>query len=84
MVRPYEENEREAHSEKNARCGNTREKKKRAAKHKMERRMQERHDRDASERGQDRLGRLVCAAKNFVTSSRHCRNTVDTSKQTTK
>ena len=32
MVWPCEENERGAHSEKNARCGNTREKKKRAAK----------------------------------------------------
>ena len=53
MVRPCEENERGAHSEKNARCGNTREKKKRAAKPKMERRMQERHDRGGSERGQD-------------------------------
>ena len=53
MVRPCEENERGAHSEKNARCGNTREKKKRAAKPKMERRMQERHDIDGSERGQD-------------------------------
>ena len=52
MVRPCEENEREAHSEKNARCGNTRENKKRAAKPTMERRMQERHDRDGSERGQ--------------------------------
>ena len=45
VVRPCEENERGAHSEKNARCGNTREKKKRAAKPKMARRMQERHDR---------------------------------------
>ena len=53
MVRPCEENERGAHSEKNARCGNTREKKKRAAQPKMERRMQERHDRGGSERGQD-------------------------------
>ena len=35
--RPCEENERGAHSEKNARCGHTREKKKRAAKPKMER-----------------------------------------------
>ena len=32
VVRPCEENERGAHSEKNARCGHTREKKKRAAK----------------------------------------------------
>ena len=32
MVRPCEENERGAHSEKNARCGHAREKKKRAAK----------------------------------------------------
>ena len=44
MVRPCEENEGGAHSEKNARCGNTREKKKRAAKPKIERRMQERHE----------------------------------------
>ena len=36
MVRPCEENERGAHSEKNARCGHTREKKKRVAKPKME------------------------------------------------
>ena len=35
MVRPCEENERGAHSEKNARCRHTREKKKRAAKPKM-------------------------------------------------
>ena len=37
VVRPCEENERGAHSEKNARCGHTREKKKRAAKPKMDR-----------------------------------------------
>ena len=37
VVRPCEENERGAHSEKNARCRHTREKKKRAAKPKMER-----------------------------------------------
>ena len=55
MVRPCEENERGAHGEKNARCGNTTEKKKRAAKPKMERRMQERHDRDGYERGQDNI-----------------------------
>ena len=53
MVRPCEENERGAHSEKNARCGHTREKKARAAKPRMERRMQERHDRGGSERGQE-------------------------------
>ena len=53
VVRQFEENEREAHREKNAGCGNTREKKKRAAKPKMERRMQERHDRDGFERGQE-------------------------------
>ena len=52
VVRPCEKNERGAHSEKNARCGNTREKKKKAAKPKMERRMQERHDSDGSESGQ--------------------------------
>ena len=37
VVRPCEENERGAHSEKNARCRHTREKKKRAAKPNMER-----------------------------------------------
>ena len=37
VVRSCEENERGAHSEKNARCGHTREKKKRAAKHKVDR-----------------------------------------------
>ena len=37
VVRPCEENERGTHSEKNARCRHTREKKKRAAKPKMER-----------------------------------------------
>ena len=36
VKRPCEENERGAHSEKKARCGHTREKKKRAAKPKME------------------------------------------------
>ena len=35
MVRPREKNERGAHSEKNSRCGHTREKKKRAAKPKV-------------------------------------------------
>ena len=35
VVRPCEENERGAHSENNARCRHTREKKKRAAKPKM-------------------------------------------------
>ena len=59
MVRPCEENKREAHSEKNVRCGDTGEKKKMAAKPKMERRMQERHDRDGSERGQhDKLSSM--------------------------
>ena len=53
LVPPCEENERGAHSEKNARCGNTRETKNRATKPKMERRMQERHDSAGSERGQD-------------------------------
>ena len=37
VVGPCEENERGAYSEKNAGCGHTREKKKRAAKPKMER-----------------------------------------------
>ena len=37
VVRPCEENERGAHSENNARCRHTREKKTRAAKPKMER-----------------------------------------------
>ena len=59
VVRPCDEDERGAHSEKNARCGNTRQKKKRAAKPKMERRMQERHDRGWSERGQhDKQGSM--------------------------
>ena len=53
VVRPCEETERGAHSEKNARCGHTGGKKKRMAKPTMERCMQERHDRDGSERGQD-------------------------------
>ena len=53
VAQPCEENERGAHSEKNARCGHTREKKMNAAKPKMERRMQEIHDRGGSERGQD-------------------------------
>ena len=59
MVRLCEENERGAHSEKNARCGHTVEKKKRTAKPTMERCMQERHDRSGSERGQhDKQGRM--------------------------
>ena len=37
VVRPCEENEMGAHSEKNARCGHTSEKKKRAVKPRMER-----------------------------------------------
>ena len=36
VVRPYQENEREAHSEKNARCGHTMLKKKRDSKPKVE------------------------------------------------
>ena len=48
VVRPCEENEREAHSEKNVRCGNAGEKKKRTAKPTMEICMQERHDRGGS------------------------------------
>ena len=51
MLRACEENERGAHSDTNASCGNTREEKKREAKPKMERRMQERHDRGGAERG---------------------------------
>ena len=39
VVRPCDDNERGAHREKDARCGHTGEKKKRAAKPKMERRM---------------------------------------------
>ena len=50
--RPCKENERRAHSEKNVRCGHTGERKKRTAKPKMERCIQERHDRGGSERGQ--------------------------------
>ena len=45
MVRPCEENGRGAHSEKNARCGHTRENKKRAAKIKMKRCVSERYER---------------------------------------
>ena len=52
MIRPCDENERGAHREKNARCGHTGEEKKRAAKPKMERCMQERYDRGGAERGQ--------------------------------
>ena len=37
VVHPCEENKRGAHSEKNSRCGHTRETKKREAKHKLER-----------------------------------------------
>ena len=37
VARPFEEKERGAHSEKNDRCGHTRENKKRAAKRKIER-----------------------------------------------
>ena len=37
VVRPCDEHERGAHSEKNARCGHSREKKKRAAKPKVAR-----------------------------------------------
>ena len=51
-LRPLEENERGAHSEKNVRCGNTEEKKKRTAKPTMERCMQERHDKSECERAQ--------------------------------
>ena len=51
-LRPCEEKERGAHSEKNVRCGNTGEKKKRTAKPTMERCMQERHDKSESERAQ--------------------------------
>ena len=59
VVRPCEENERGAHSEKNVRCGHTGEKKKRTAKPTMEKCMQERHDRRGSERGQhDKQGRM--------------------------
>ena len=42
VIRPCEENERRAHSEKNVRCGHTGGKKKRTAKPTMERCMQER------------------------------------------
>ena len=44
VVRPCEEDERGAHSETNARCRHTREKKKRVAKPKMERCVYERYD----------------------------------------
>ena len=52
VVRPYEKNEIGAHSENNARCGHTMEKKKREATSKVERCIQERYDRGRSERGQ--------------------------------
>ena len=59
VVRPCEEKERGAHSEKNVRCEHTGEKKKRAAKPTMESYMQERHDRSGSERGQhDKQGNM--------------------------
>ena len=59
MVRPCEENENGAHSEKNARCGNTKEKKKRAPKPKMERCVLERYDTGRVERGQrNKQGRM--------------------------
>ena len=51
MVRPCEENERGAHSEKNVRYRHTRENKKRAAKPKMERCVLERYDTGRVERG---------------------------------
>ena len=57
VVRPCEENERRAHSEKNVRCGHTGGKKKRTAKPTMERCMQERHDRSGSERASKRTTR---------------------------
>ena len=57
--RPCEENERGAHSEKNVRCGNIGEKKKRTAKPTWERSMQERHDKSGFERGQhDKQGSM--------------------------
>ena len=49
-VRPCDEDERGAHSEKNARCGHTRENRKGAAKPEVERCM--RYDRNGTERGQ--------------------------------
>ena len=59
VVRPCEENERRAQSEKNVRCGHTEEKKNRTSKHTMERCMQERHDKSGSERGQhDKQGSI--------------------------
>ena len=50
MVRPCGDDERGAYSEKNARCGHTGEKKKRAAKPKVEIFVLERYDRDGGER----------------------------------
>ena len=59
MVRPCGEDERGAHSEKNAGCGRTGEKKKMAAKPKMERCVQEIYDRGGAERGQcNKQGRM--------------------------
>ena len=52
MVRPCEENERGAHSDKNARCGLTMEEKERVTKPKMERCLKERYDRGGTESGQ--------------------------------
>ena len=49
VVRPCEENERGAHSEKKVRCGHSGKKKKRMAKPTMARCMQVRHDRSVSQ-----------------------------------
>ena len=59
VVQPFEENERGAHSENIATCGHTMEKKKRAAKPKMEKCVQKRYDRGGAERGQrNKQGRM--------------------------
>ena len=59
VVRPCEENERGAHSDKNARCGLTMEEKKRVTKPKMERCLKERYDRGGTESGQrDKQGSM--------------------------
>ena len=59
-LRPCEENERGAHSEKNVRCGHTGEKKKSTAKPIYDGKVHaKRHDKSGSERGQhDKQGSM--------------------------
>ena len=63
MVRPCDEDEIGAYSEKNARCGLTGEQKERAAKHKRERFVLERFDRGG-------------AKDDNTTNRAECRNTI--------